>query len=413
MEKNKKKSVKAKAVADTKKTARKVVKKPVKKKVAVGAKKVTYKAIRKTTSEKVVVKKVDLKKERTGWGRVNTAVSGSLKVFSWTMAMIAIVFVTLFIYANLSVKASNNDDVKMGVTFSALYAQQIGLDWKQAYIAMLDELKIKYVRLPVYWDGVEKTEGNFDFADLDWQLAEAQRRGVSIILVIGQKVPRWPECYVPKWVGEDPSNLPADRLKEKLLAFDSVVINRYKDKHPEIARWQVENEPFLDFGICSKVDASLLDAEIAKVKSIDSTRPIVVTDSGELSLWLKAASRADVFGTTMYREVYSSTMGHWRYPIGPNFFKIKEAFIKVFANQSNPIVIELQGEPWVAGWTTDAPVATQLASMNSQILEDNVAFAKKTGMKEIYVWGVEWWYWMKVKQNNPTLWESAKTFSVN
>jgi hypothetical protein len=31
-------------------------------------------------------------------------------------------------------------------------------------------------------------------------------------------------------------------------------------------------------------------------------------------------------------------------------------------------------------------------------------------MKEIYVWGVEWWYWMKITQNNSTLWDAAKMF---
>ena len=101
-------------------------------------------------------------------------------------------------------------------------------------------------------------------------------------------------------------------------------------------------------------------------------------------------------------------MGHWRYPIGPNFFKIKQLIIKLFAKQDNAIVIELQGEPWVGGWTTDAPIDVQLASMNAEILRDNVEFAKKTGMKEIYIWGVEWWYWMNIAQNNPTVWEQAK-----
>jgi hypothetical protein len=334
------------------------------------------------------------------------------KIFLYALGIVLLVVVLLFVYINLPAK-EKSQDAKIGVTFSYIYAEQIGLDWKEAYIAMLDDLKMKHVRLPVYWDRVEKAEGEYDFSVVDWQLAEAQKRNAEIILVVGQKVPRWPECYVPKWVGEDPSNLDAARLKEKLLTFDAAVISRYKDNHPEIVRWQVENEPFLDFGICSKVDVSLLDAEIASVRNLDSSRPIVVTDSGELSLWVNAAKRADVFGTTMYREVYSAKMGHWRYPIGPNFFKIKQLIIKLFANQDNAIVIELQGEPWVGGWTTDASISTQLASMNSDILVDNVSFAKKTGMNEIYVWGVEWWYWMKVKQHNPTLWESARTFIEN
>ncbi|EKD58747.1 MAG: hypothetical protein ACD_56C00059G0005 [uncultured bacterium] len=330
------------------------------------------------------------------------------KTILYVVAFVLFLFLALLAYSNLPVKKSQND-VKIGVTFSYVYAEQIGLDWKQAYLAMLDDIKIKHVRLPIYWDRVEATEGQHDFSNIDWQLQEAQKRGVEVILVVGQKVPRWPECYVPKWVGEDPSNLDAVSLKKNLLAFQKVVIERYKDGHPEIAKWQIENEPFLDFGICSKVDVDLLDAELAQVRSLDSSRPIVVTDSGELSLWIPAALRADVFGTTMYREVYSENMGHWRYPIGPNFFKLKQLVIKLFAKQDNAIVIELQGEPWVAGWTTSAPLETQLASMNSEILADNVEFAKKTGMKEIYVWGVEWWYWMKTVQNNPTLWETART----
>lgn len=331
-----------------------------------------------------------------------------LRMVGYSFGVILAVVVLLFIYINMPAKAGDQD-AKIGVTFSYIYAEQIGLDWRQAYLAMLDDIKVKHVRLPIYWDRVEQVEGQYDFSSIDWQLQEAQKRGVGIILVLGQKVPRWPECYVPKFVGTDASNLDPVILKDKLLAFEKVAIERYRDNHPEIINWQIENEPFLDFGICSKVDTALLDSEIEQVRRMDPSRPIIITDSGELSLWVPAAKRADIFGTTMYREVYSEKMGHWRYPIGPNFFKIKQLFIKLFAKQDNAIVIELQGEPWVAGWTTDAPVETQLASMNAEILKDNVEFAKKTGMKEIYIWGVEWWYWMKTTQNNATLWEQART----
>lgn len=325
-----------------------------------------------------------------------------LKFIGYLLLTLLIVVFIFFIYINLPVKPVN-DKAKIGVTFSARYAQDIGLDWKQVYTAMLDDLEIKHIRIPVYWDLVEKNNNEYNFSDIDWQLSEAQKRNAKIILVIGQKVPRWPECFIPEWVGSDDN-----KRKEKLLLFEETVVNRYKDNHPEIASWQIENEPFLDFGVCPDADANLLDAEIAKVKNIDSSRPVIITDSGELSLWIQAAKRSDVFGTTMYREVYTKKYGHWHYPIGPNFFKAKQLLIKLFAHQNNTIVIELQGEPWVDGWTVHAPIEKQLASMNADILKDNVKFAKKTGIKEIYVWGIEWWYWMKEKQHNPTLWETAK-----
>ncbi len=325
------------------------------------------------------------------------------RVLGYVIGALFLIILLFFVYINLPVK-ENNSDAKIGVTFSSRYAEDIGLNWREAYMAMLDDLKIRHIRVPIYWDKVEKEEGRYDFSEIDWQLQQARERNAEIILVVGQKVPRWPECFIPSWVGSEDS-----KRKERLLSFEKVAVERYKENHPEIIRWQIENEPFLDFGVCPPADAALLDAEIAQVRIIDPQRPIVVTDSGELSFWIKAASRADVFGTTMYREVFSANVGHWHYPIGPNFFKAKELLIRLFADQKNPIVIELQGEPWVAGWTVHAPVAVQLESMNSEKLADNVSFAKKTGMKEIYIWGVEWWYWMKIQQNNDTLWEQARS----
>jgi hypothetical protein len=363
-------------------------------------------------NKKPVTRERQVKNMESTGSKVVSILKKILNFLVYTVGVILSVLMLFFIYINLPVRASKKD-AQIGVTFSYIYAEQIGLDWKKVYLAMLDDLEIKQVRLPVYWDRVEASEGQYDFSALDWQLAEAQSRGVKITVVIGQKVPRWPECYVPKWVGEDPSNLDQARLREKLLAFEDVVIKRYRDNHPEIIRWQVENEPFLNFGICSKVNVELLDSELAQTRLLDTTRPIVVTDSGELSLWINAAKRADVFGTTMYREVYSVEMGHWRYPLGPNFFKAKQLLIKLFANQDRVIVIELQGEPWIAGWTIDFPVEVQLESMNADKLRDNVEFAKKTGMSEIYVWGVEWWYYMKTVQNNSTVWETAKMLVKN
>jgi hypothetical protein len=325
-----------------------------------------------------------------------------LRIIEYAFFIILAMVLLLFIYINLPV-SPGKEKAQIGVTFSLRYAQDIGLDWRQTYLAILDELNIRYIRIPIYWDLIEKNQNEYNFSDIDWQLEQAAQRGVNVILVIGQKVPRWPECFIPKWIESD------NVRKTELLEFEKIIIERYKNGHSEITSWQIENEPFLNFGVCPDTDADLLDNEIAEVKKIDSSRPIIITDSGELSLWVQAAKRADIFGTTMYREVYSAKLGHWRYPIGPNFFKFKMLLIKLFAQQKNTIVIELQGEPWVQGWTTDAPIEKQLASMNASILADNVEFAKKTGIKEIYVWGAEWWYWMKTKQNNATLWETARS----
>lgn len=324
-----------------------------------------------------------------------------LKIIGWAALAVLGLALLLFAYFNFPVKNVPDRQFDMGVTFSHRYAKDLGLDWKKTFVSMLDELRIRKIRIPVYWDLVEPSKGNYDFQDVDWQLDEAQKRGAKVILVVGQKVPRWPECFVPGWVEND-----AER-KTAVLRLVSRTVERYKN-HPAVEKWQVENEPFLTFGICPPLDKNLLDTEIDVVRLKDQTRPVVITDSGELSLWVQAAKRADIFGTTMYLDIWSKKVGYFRYPIGPRFFHFKQWLIRTVADQENSIVVELQGEPWMAGWLMDFSVEKQLENFNAAELERNVTFAKKADFPEIYVWGVEWWCWLKEVKNEPSLWNKAR-----
>ena len=324
-----------------------------------------------------------------------------LRIFGKIILAIFVLALLMFAYFNIPV-SDQNDRAKLGVTFSHRYAGDIGLDWKKAYLAILDDLNVKKIRIPVYWDLVETVEGRYDFSDVDWQIFEARKRNVDIILTIGQKVPRWPECAIPDWAMASDQ-----KRKESLLKFISVVMERYKN-NPEIKYWQIENEPFLIFGVCPAPDADLLDSELLLARKIDDSRKIIVSDSGELSIWIRAARRADIFGTTMYRNVYKDGWGYYTYPIGPRFFRFKYGVIKLFAEQKNAIVAELQAEPWIAGWTTNAPLEEQFKSMNEKKLVENVIYAKQVGFPEIYLWGVERWYWVKIEKSYPAVWDTAK-----
>lgn len=328
-----------------------------------------------------------------------------LKIALVAFSSLSVLAIILLIYSNLPVE-NVESKVNLGVTFSNRYAKDIGLDWKEAYLAMLDDLNIKKIRIPIYWDLIESKEGEYDFSDVEWQLNEAEKRNAKIILVVGQKVPRWPECFIPEWAG-----ISDEKRKESLSKFIETAVNHFKS-YPAVKYWQVENEPFLIFGVCPKIDYDLIDKEIEIVRKNDDSRKIIITDSGELSLWISAAKRADIFGTTMYREVVNKRLGAWKYPIGPNFFKFKRTIINIFAGQNNAIVIELQGEPWLQGWTINFPLKDQLVSMNSEKLSDNVQFAKNSGFSEIYIWGVEWWYYLKAKQGYPEMWNVARDIFI-
>lgn len=323
-----------------------------------------------------------------------------LKIILFSLLVLLGIVLFFFIVVNFPVK-NKIERVNLGVTFSQRYSSDIGLDWRANYVALLDDLKVRKIRIPVYWDMVEKEKNNYDFSDIDWQLEEARKRNAEVILTIGQKVPRWPECFVPQWISDD------EERKTELIEFLKIVVKRYQS-NPEVKNWQIENEPFLKFGICPALDVDLLDREIKIVKQLDSSREIIVTDSGELSTWIPAAKRGDIFGTTMYRNVYKEGWGYYVYPIGPRFFLIKKWIIKKFADQKNAIVIELQGEPWVKGWTVHQPLEEQFKSMNEKKLAENIEYAQKSGFDTVYIWGVEWWYWLKTTQNTPVLWDTAK-----
>ena len=136
-----------------------------------------------------------------------------------------------------------------GATFSQTYADYLELDWKETYIAVLDELEIKYIRIPIYWSSVESVEHEYNFSDIDWMMQEAQARDVKVTLVTGMKVPRWPECFIPDWALQNSQQ----DYHEDVLRLIEITVNRYKD-HPALYRWQVENEPFFPFGVCPPAD---------------------------------------------------------------------------------------------------------------------------------------------------------------
>ena len=289
-----------------------------------------------------------------------------------------------------------------GVTFSIKYAKDMKLDWREAYLAVLDDLKVKHLRIPAYWDETEPGEGRFNFDDLDWQLAEAEKREAKVILSIGYRLPRWPECHIPDWAKDKPR---AD-FENDALGYLKTTIERYR-ANDAVIYWQIENEPFLrGFGECPKFSAEFLDKEIALARSLDQ-RLIIISDSGELSLWFQVAKRADIFGTTMYRAIWNKYLGYFNYPLPPEFFHFKANIVRSFGTMRRAIVIELQAEPWGPKMAYDLSPEEEANSFSLEKFRDNIEYAKTVGFPEVYLWGAEWWYWKK-QNGDSRYWEIAK-----
>jgi len=301
---------------------------------------------------------------------------------------------------------SGTEKPKFGVTFSKKYAQELGLDWTLTYLAVVGDLRVSHIRLIAYWDEIEKNQGEYNFNDLDWQVRQATDRGLKIQLILGRRTPRWPECHDPLWL----KDLEDTAIDQKLLDFVSQVVTHYKE-NKAITMWQVENEPLLStFGICPKPNKNFLEKEVALVKSLDSSRDILVSDSGELSSWQSAATVPDILGTTLYRIVWNKYFGFFDYFfLPPAYYHYKASLTQLFhPNLKEVIVTELQMEPWTFDKSMIEITKKQReSSFNLSRFNNNINYVSKTGFNEVYFWGVEYWYWLKVN-GEPEIWDQAK-----
>ena len=282
-----------------------------------------------------------------------------------------------------------------GVSFNPEYARYLQLDAGKVFTTILDEWHFRYVRLVAQWDRVEPQRGMFDFKELDYLMAEAAKRQVKAILTVGQKTPRWPECHFPDWA----ARLPHTEYRSALKKYFTTVVDRYKT-NPAIEMWQVENEPFLPFGNCPSFSQDDLSEELALVHQVDPNHPRLVTDSGELSTWRTTANAADFFGTTMYRVVWNKYVGYFSYDWLPAaFYRLKLALVGRNANTA--FISELQAEPWIPDDQSGRlPVPEHNESMSLFRLQKNINYASRVGLPRAYLWGAEWWYWLKEKGHN-------------
>ncbi len=296
-----------------------------------------------------------------------------------------------------------DETMKYGVTFSKPHAEFFGLNWQDTLRATLDDLGVRHFRLSAYWNEIEPVDDHFDFSALDWQVNEITKRGGTIIMAVGERLPRWPECHTPEWA----QKLERGEQQQKIMQMLPVVISQYEN-NPAVIRWQVENEPLLPFfGRCAPPDPLFFEREVALVRRMDQTRPIMTTASGELDDWDRTGAYVDELGVSLYRKIWKKFIGYFDYPLPAAFYKLRaEATKKVVPKI---ILSELQAEPWLPGAPQDVPLAEQYRSMNPDTFKELITYARATGFNEIYLWGVEWWYWLKTTHEKPEMWEATRT----
>jgi hypothetical protein len=325
----------------------------------------------------------------------------------WKKLLIGLLIIILLLGFAVLLLAQKEKPAEIiyGMSFNTPYARELGLEWNETYDAILDDLGVRHLRLAAHWPMVEPIPNVYNFEELDYQIKRAEEVGAEVIFAVGRRLPRWPECHTPDWAN---SLTLAERNAAQIRSME-VIVNRYKDS-PAITTWQVENEPFLAvfaFEHCGQLDVSFLDQKIAKLRELDPTRPILVTDSGNLGLWYQAYTRGDQFGTSVYVHFWNPELGQFRTWLPPWFYRAKDNLMWVLFGEKETILVELSAEPWLLEPIVDVPLDVQFTRMNLQKLEDILTYAEGTYYERQYLWGAEWWYWLYL-QDRPEMWERGK-----
>jgi len=297
-----------------------------------------------------------------------------------------------------------NEPTHLGVTFIADYANYLGLDPHQTMMALRDDLGFKRFRLVSYWEDIEKSPGVYDFTELDWEMQQVNAVHGTVTLSIGLRQPRWPECHMPSWASSEPPSVWYPQLKNYMTA----VINRYKD-NPSLVSYQLENEYYLSvFANCPDSTKGRLIDEFKLVKSLDSNTPIIISLSNNYLGIPVSQPRPDQYGVSVYKLVYDKTITHnyFDYPFPTWWYTWRAAMTEIVTGKSS-MLHELQAEPWPPTGILSASQPELSKSMNAKLLGERIKYGKDTGFKDIDLWGGEYWYYEKIKFNDPSLWNTV------
>jgi hypothetical protein len=333
----------------------------------------------------------------------------------WRNAMVILLAVAVFFtacsygIAQWYIHKHANEPLVIGTTFVPDYADSYGLDEYDTLNAIFSDLKIKHIRLVSYWNDIETSPGHYDFSKLDWQFALANKYGAKVSLAIGMRQPRWPECHEPDFIHVDSAH--PQQWEPQLNAYMKAVIGHYKN-NPALDSYQLENEFFMSvFGDCKDFSRDRLVSEFNMVKKQDPNHPVLISRSNNWVGIPVGPPTPDEFSISVYKRVWDATITHryFEYP-QPAWTYATLAGAEELLSGRNMVIHELQAEPWPpkGQQIQNTTVEEQFKSMNSERMKNRIKYGEATGMKSIDLWGAEWWYWLKVKDGDPSVWNVVK-----
>lgn len=331
------------------------------------------------------------------------------RVFLGLLVLVTFAIGSMYGIAQWYISSNADKPLTVGATFVPSYARYFGLEPKTTLEAMIDDLGVKNLRFVSYWDTIEPVQGTYKFDELDWQFRVAEETGAKVSLALGLRQPRWPECHEPAWANK----MLNDSWKQPLYDYIAAVVNRYKTS-PALESYQLENEYFLKaFGECFNFDRDRLVHEYNMVKALDPNHKLIVSMSNNAIGTPIGEPTPDEWSISIYKRVWDKniTKRYFEYPIPAWYYAFRAGFTKITRGHDS-FIHELQTEPWTpdtfTGGITGTPLDEQDKSMNAEILKNRIQYGEATGMRAMYLWGVEWWYWRMTIKNDPSLWNAGK-----
>jgi hypothetical protein len=320
--------------------------------------------------------------------------------------MLAVCTGSMYGIARWYIAGERSHPFVLGTSFIPAYAESLGLNAEGTMDALINDVGVRHFRLVSYWDQLERQPGTYDFTQLDWQFKKAEAANAKITLSLGLRQPRWPECHMPSWAAGQTQQ----QWQPQLEKFIEATVNRYKSS-PALDSYQLENEYFLKgFGTCTNWDRNRLISEYNLVKKTDPHHRLIVTRSNNAIGWPAGEPQPDEFGISIYKRVWSPvTHSYFEYPFPAWYYGFVAGFQKIVTGK-DMIIHELQAEAWTPHGQTmaETPLEEQNKSFDAKRFVDRVQYGKDTGMREMYLWSGEYWYYRLTVLHDHTMWDAAK-----
>jgi hypothetical protein len=260
---------------------------------------------------------------------------------------------------------------------------------------------------------------------VDALLDVALEYGARVTVSVGMRAQRYPEFWFPTWLRESAAlprgGYPEDNelVRAALMPYLSATA-AHIGGHPAVEAIQVENEPFVPsyaYGTRWRIRPAFLAEEIDVVRRADSGRhPLVVSHASWLrrdGAWRWIVDHADVVAQSVYTK---RQRGPWTwlylfpYRLGPLTPDLPAQAAAAAREGKQLWIGELQAEPYEAPSVDVRRLTTAEAeSFSEGWLRANAQLAARSGATRVYVWGVEWWAYLRERRGEPGLWEAGRT----